>query len=92
MKYGKNIAEIHKKKLLRIGTVGNIPRPVVISNRLINVPKITYSASDYYYNYPLDHTSGLLTNNTIRINISVIPADFSAGIFNKQRSDLNRIK
>lgn len=49
---GKKIAEIHNKKLFRIGTVGNVPRPVIVSNRLMNVPEISYSASDYYYNYP----------------------------------------
>ena len=50
---GGRMARIHLDNILRIGTVGNVGSPVVIHNRLKNVPEIRYSSYDYYYAYPL---------------------------------------
>ena len=37
-KLAREIVKIHKDNLIVIGTVGRIPKPHVISNRLGNVP------------------------------------------------------
>lgn len=50
---GARMAQIHVDNLLRIGTVGNVGRPVVVHDRLKNVPEILFSSYDYYYAYPL---------------------------------------
>lgn len=50
---GGRMARIHVDNLLRIGTVGDVGNPVVIHNRLRNVPEIRFSSYDYYYAYPL---------------------------------------
>ena len=49
---GREMSRIHVDNLLRIGTVGKVGRPVVIHNRLKNVPAVSFISSDYYYNYP----------------------------------------
>ncbi len=46
------IAEIHVKNLWKIGIVGNVPTPVIVSNRLRNVPKIKVFDYTYYFAYP----------------------------------------
>jgi len=52
MELGKQIVQIHLDHLITIGTVGDVPMPVIISNRLGNVPKYTCAVWDYYWHWP----------------------------------------
>ena len=49
---GAEIVAIHLDNMLRIGIVGNVRSPIVVSNRLMNVPTFTAKAYDYYWAYP----------------------------------------
>ena len=49
---GHEIVQLHLDNMIGIGTVGNVPAPVVINNRLGNVPEWTIQIWDYYFHYP----------------------------------------
>ena len=48
-KFARELVKIHLDNLIIIGTVGRIPKPNVISNRLGNVPN--YEIANYGYGY-----------------------------------------
>lgn len=52
MELGAEIVEIHLENMFAIGTVGNVPTPLIVSNRLGNVPEWGFAHSDYYFMYP----------------------------------------
>jgi len=49
---GKEIVEMHVDYLFTIGTVGDVPMPVIAHNRLGNVPEYSAAVWDYYWHYP----------------------------------------
>ena len=53
MKLAREMVKIHKDNLIIIGTVGRIPKPHVISNRLGNVPEYEITNFGYGYGYAL---------------------------------------
>lgn len=52
MELGKEMVEMHAENLLQIGTVGDVPMPVILHNRLGNVPQYTAAMWDVYWTYP----------------------------------------
>jgi len=52
IKLGKQIMTINVNNLYLIGTVGQVPGPTIISNKLGNVPTFTVQSSDYSRTLP----------------------------------------
>jgi peptide/nickel transport system substrate-binding protein len=49
---GTQMVQIWIDNMPSVGTVGNVPAPVVINNRLGNVPEWKIQVYDYYFHYP----------------------------------------
>ncbi len=49
---GTEMVQIFIENMPAIGTVGYVPAPVIIHNRLGNVPQWTVQVYDYYFHYP----------------------------------------
>lgn len=49
---GNEIVQKELDRFFFIGTVGNLPAPVYVSNSLHNVPVFTAKTYDYYWSYP----------------------------------------
>ena len=58
----RELVKIHRDNLIVIGTVGRIPKPNVVSNRLRNVPKYTITNYGYGYAYALRADQWYLTD------------------------------
>lgn len=52
MELGQELVRINLENLPIIGTVGDVPLPNIVSNRLGNVPEFTMSHFNYGYTYP----------------------------------------
>src|SRR5512133_901981 len=49
---GHQLVQIYLENMPAIGTVANVPAPVIIHNRLGNVPTWKVQVYDYYFHYP----------------------------------------
>jgi peptide/nickel transport system substrate-binding protein len=58
---GAEIVDIHVNNLWKIGIIGNIPDPVIHSNRLGNFQTYTAKSYDYYWAYPYRPTQWFLS-------------------------------
>jgi len=52
MQLGKELVDTYLEHMWSIGTVGYVPSPVVVSNRLGNTPVWSVILWDYYWEYP----------------------------------------
>jgi len=52
LRLGKEIVQIHLDNLWLILTVGDVPAPTIVHNRLGNVPEYPIQIWDYYRHYP----------------------------------------
>ena len=51
MEFGKEITKMHAEYLFTIGTVGDVPWPVIVHNRLGNTPQWSINLWDFYWTY-----------------------------------------
>jgi peptide/nickel transport system substrate-binding protein len=49
---GREVVDIHVKNLWKIGIMGEVSSPIIIHNRLGNVPQLTSWSTDHYRTYP----------------------------------------
>ncbi len=51
-KIGREVADIHLKNLWKIGVVGDVVSPVLVTNTMGNFKPFTAKTYDYYWAYP----------------------------------------
>jgi len=52
MELGNQLTQIYIENMPDIGTVGGVPAPVIVHNRLGNIAEWTVQVYDYYFHYP----------------------------------------